>query len=216
MSNKKKVICFDIDGTLLEGNSWLVLTKSLNCSVEKHIELYEDTVSGRRPFEECERELVKLYRNSGKATKENIRHIYSSLTLRKESREVFDYLREKGFLIYLVSGSHKFFVESVARQLNPDGYYSNAELVFDKNDIVSKIDQHIYVQGEIKVEQAREIAKMNDISIKDIYFVGDGENDIDVFIATGKGISVHCSNNFLKKVAWKNIESLDELRSIFN
>lgn len=50
--------------------------------------------------------------------------------------------------------------------------------------------------------------------IRDIFFVGDSENDIDVFMATGKGISVHCSDDYLKKVAWKNLETLDQLGEI--
>lgn len=211
---KKKVICFDIDGTLLDGNSWLLLTKGLGCSVEKHVELYEDTVSGKRPFVECERELVEIWRKSGKASRENVKEIYSHLHPRKEAKEVFRYLREKGFLIYLVSGANSFFVEGMANILEPDGYYSNADLVFDKNNIISRINQRIDEQGEIKVDQIKEIAEKNKIAVNDIYFVGDSDNDIDSFIATGKGISVHCSNDYLKEVSWKNIETLDDLKKI--
>lgn len=213
---KKKVICFDIDGTLLDGNSWLLLTKGFGCPVEKHVELYEDTVSGKRPFVECERELVEMWRESGEASRKNVKEIYSHLHPRKEAKEVFSYLKERGFLIYLVSGANSFFVEGMANILKPDGYYSNAELLFDKDDIISRIDQRITEQGEIKVRQVQDIAEKNNLSIKDIYFVGDSDNDIDAFVATGNGISVHCSNDYLKEVSWKKIETLNDLKNIFS
>lgn len=211
----KKIICFDLDGTLIDGNSWLAITEGLNCPVVKHVQLYEDTVSGKIAFEDAERELVGLWRNSGKATKENLKEIYNKTKIRDGVRELFDFLREKGFLIYLVSGSNKFFVEGISKKLKPDGFYSNAEILFDEKGVISKINQRIHEQGEIKVEQVSEIAKNNKVDIKDIYFVGDGENDIDIFIATGKGLSVHTSEEYLKEVAYKNLESLQDIREIF-
>ena len=209
-----KVICFDVDGTLIDGNSWLSLTEGFGCSVSKHVQLYEDTVSGKITFEKAERELVKLWQDSKNATKENLEKIYSNINLRKEAEGVFKHLRNKKYSIYLVSGSNKFFVERIAKKLKPDDCYSSAEIILDKDNIISQIDQKITKQGQIKVDQVNEIAEKHNASIKEIYFVGDSENDIDVFIATGRGISVHCQNDYLKKIAWKNIESLDRLREI--
>jgi len=212
---KPKIICFDIDGTLIDGNSWLLLTDGLGCSVVRHVKLYEDTVSGKITFEAGERELVGIWRNSGKATRATIKEIYEKVRVREGVDDLFNFLRNKGFLIYLVSGSNKFFVEGIAHRLKPDGFYSNAEIIFDKDGVISQIDQRITEQGQIKVEQVTEIAEKNGVNIKDIYFVGDGENDIDVFIATGKGLCVHTSDDYLKKVACKNLESLNEIQEMF-
>lgn len=212
---QKKIICFDIDGTLIDGNSWLLLTEGLNCPVVKHVELYQNTVSGKITFEKSERELVGIWRDSGNATQENLKRIYEKVDVREGVEELFEFLKSKGFLIYLVSGSNKFFVEGIAKRLKPDGYYSNAEIIFDDERIISRIDQRIHEQGQIKVEQVTEIAEKNGLSIKDIYFVGDGENDIDVFIATGKGLSVHTSEEYLKEVAYKNLESLQSIKKLF-
>lgn len=166
----KKIICFDLDGTLIDGNSWLLLTEGLNCSVARHIELYENTISGEITFEESERELVSIWRDSGKATNRNLERIYEEVNLRDEVTELFDFLRDKGFLIYLVSGSNKFFVEGIAKRLKPDGYYANAEIMFDSEGSISGIDQRIHEQGQIKVEQVTEIAEKNNASIQYIYW----------------------------------------------
>jgi len=213
---KKRIICFDLDGTLIDGNSWLAITEGLGCPVIKHVQLYEDTISGEIAFEDAERELVGIWRDSGKATKENLQKIYDKTKIRDGVRELFDFLRNMGFLIYLVSGSNKFFVEGISKQLKPDGYYSNAEIIFDQNGVISKINQRIHEQGKIKVEQVTEIAKNNGVDITDIYFVGDDENDIDVFIATGKGLSVHTSEGYLKEVAYQNLETLEDIRGLFS
>ena len=212
---KSKIICFDIDGTLIKGNSWLLLTEGMGCSVVKHAELYQDTVSGKITFEESERELVGIWRDSGNATRKKLKQIYDKVEVRKGVKELFDFLRDKGFLIYLVSGSNEFFVEGIASRLKPDGYYSNAEITFDSEGVIDRINQRINEQAQVKVEQVTEIAKKNGVSIEDIYFVGDGENDIDIFIATGKGLSVHSSNEYLKEIAYKNLETLDDIKRLF-
>lgn len=213
--SKPRIICFDIDGTLTEGNSWLLLTQCLGCSIPKHTQLYEDTISGKVTFGAGERELVGMWRNSGQANKDRVTQIYESAKIRPGVRKLFDFLRDKGFLIYLVSGSSKLFTESIAKRLQPTGFYADAEIVFDSDGIISQIEQGITEQGQIKVKQVAEIAKQNDVAIEDIYFVGDSENDIDVFLATGKGLSVHSSNDYLKEMAYKDFESLDEIEKLF-
>lgn len=211
---KPKIICFDIDGTLIEGNSWLHITEGLGCPVEMHAQLYEDTISNKITFEVGERKLIDVWRSSRRANRDTFAHIYDNIKFRDCVVELFDFLCEQGFLIYLVSGSNKFFAETVAKKLKADGFYSNTEISFDDNGCVCKIDQKIHEQGQTKVAQVTEIAKDNNVNIKDIYFVGDGDNDIEVFIATGKGLSVHTDNEKLKKVAFKNLKNLDDLRTL--
>jgi HAD superfamily phosphoserine phosphatase-like hydrolase len=209
---KPKIICFDIDGTLIEGNSWLHITEGLGCPVEIHAKLYTDTISNEITFETGERKLIEIWRKSRRATKETFTHIYDNIKIRDGVAELFDFLREQEYLIYLVSGSNKFFAETVAKRLKADDFYSNTEIFFDDEGIVCKIDQKIHEQGQTKVAQVTEIAQNNNTTIRDIYFVGDGNNDIEVFIATGKGLSVHTDNEKLKKVALKNLKNLEELR----
>jgi len=51
---KFQVVCFDVDGTLVDGISWFLLTEGLHCSVEKHIELYSRAKQGELSFAEAE------------------------------------------------------------------------------------------------------------------------------------------------------------------
>lgn len=45
-------------------------------------------------------------------------------------------------------------------------------------------------------------------------FVGDSENDIAVFKATGRGIAVHPFKEQLESLAWKKIDSLEQIKKI--
>lgn len=59
-----------------------------------------------------------------------------------------------------------------------------------------------------------ELARRLKIAVEEVVFVGDSWNDVEVFEFTGKGISVHSTNEELRKVVWKEIDSLKQIREI--
>ena len=48
----------------------------------------------------------------------------------------------------------------------------------------------------------------------EVVFVGDGENDIEVFKKIRHGVAVNSLSEELKSVAWKNIFSLGQIKDI--
>ena len=84
--DKVKLVCFDVDGTLVDG-VWLLLTKGLGCSPQEHLDIFHQAKNGEITFIEGERLLTKMYQDSGNATKPFIRSIFKKVKLRKEAKE---------------------------------------------------------------------------------------------------------------------------------
>lgn len=200
--NKIKLICLDIDGTLVDGVSWLLLTEGLGYSIQEHLDIFQRAKKGEISFTKGERLLTKMYKAGGNATKPFIREVFKKVKIRPEVKPLIAYLKKKGYLIYLISGAIDLYVEEIAKKLNADGFFANSTLDFGKNGILQKIHYRDN-QGEVKVEQLKEITQKLGVDMKTVVFIGDGENDIEAFKKTGKGIAVHSFNDELKKLLGK-------------
>ena len=213
IKNKIKAVVFDVDGVIFDGNSWLALTKGLGCSLEDHAELYKQARAGELNWQQAERKLVAMYQASGRANRDFISKLCASHKLRPEARDVFEYLKGKGYILCLISGSFDIHVEAAAKQLGVGHWYANATLVFDKVDDLEKV---IYYgdQSQVKVDQLKEFCQKVGIAPTECVFVGDSDNDIGVFQATKHGIAAHCDDEYLKGIAWKECETLNEIKDI--
>lgn len=211
--NKFKLVCFDVDGTLVDGVSWIWLTEGLGCSSKKHIDIFNRATRGEISFTEGERMLTRMYKESGNATRKFIRNLFSEIKPRLEAAEVIFYLKKKNHKVYLISGAIDIYVEAIAEKLEVDGFYANSSLEFDKEGTLSKIHYRDN-QGEVKVEQLRELIEKLKIKTDEVVFVGDSENDIEISKETRHGVAVNSSSEELKSVAWKNIFSLEQIKDI--
>jgi HAD superfamily phosphoserine phosphatase-like hydrolase len=210
----KKIVCFDVDGTFVDGISWYILTEGLGCKKEEHEKIYRDCLDGKITFKEGESQLVKLYQQKGQANYETINQIFANVELREEVFNLMIHLREKGYLVYLISGAIDLYVQKIAEKIQANGWFANSSLGFDDQGNLIKLNYRDG-QGKVKLDQLISLADKLKLDLKkDIYVVGDGENDLEIFQATGHGIAVYCENKELQKVAWKNVETLDEIINI--
>ncbi|UMX47804.1 MAG: HAD-IB family phosphatase [Candidatus Nealsonbacteria bacterium DGGOD1a] len=213
MSNKK-LICFDVDGTLTENkSSWAFLTGNLGCPVEKVVEIYEKTENGSMPFEEGVDCLEKMYFESGKASKQNIQDIFNKISLRDDAKETVDYLKQSGYGVYLISGSIDLYLDIVAQKVEADGFFGHASFDFDNSGALAKIN-YGREQGPTKARQIKELSRKLDVPDRQVIFVGDSRNDIEAFKLTGHGIAIYPYDRELEKIAWKKIKSLSEIKNI--
>ena len=208
-----KLVCFDLDGTLVNGTSWLILSEGLGWSSKEASDVFKQARKGEISFIEAERIFTTKYQESGKANKPFIKEIFDGVEIRKEAKDLISYLKEKGYIIYLISGAIDMYVESISRKLGVDGFYANSTLEFDNKGVLQKINYQDN-QKEVKVEQLKTLVKKLGINIHQVVFVGDSENDIEVFKATKHGIAVHSSNEELKKISWRVVDSLLEIKDI--
>jgi len=208
-----KLVCFDVDETLVDGTSWLILTEGLGCSSEDILNIFNQAREGKTSFIEGERILTKMYQDTNNATKPFIKNLFESINVKPEAKDLISYLKEKGYLIYLISGAIDMYVESIAKKLNVDGFRANSSLEFDNSGVLQRINYREN-QGEVKVGQLQDIINKLGIEVNQVIFVGDSENDIEVFKATGHGIAVHSTNEKLKEAAWRVVDSLLEIKDI--
>ncbi|MDP2860318.1 MAG: HAD family phosphatase [bacterium] len=208
-----KLVCFDVDGTLVDGICWLFLTKGLGCSIESHVDIFQQAKSGKISFRQGEEMLVSMYRQSNQATKVFIEKIFAKVNPRPEAEGLIAYLKKKGYLVYFISGGVDLYVRAVVKKLGADGFFANSRLEFDEEGVLKRF-HYRGNQAKVKARQLKRLIKKLGVGLDEVAFIGDGENDLEVFKLTGKGIAVQSSCEELKKVAWKTVGSLEKIKSI--
>lgn len=211
----KKVICFDVNGTLVEENSWELFTQG-DKLIEKEIEeIFKGYYSGKKLIDDAWGELVVLLKRTGRSNKDFIHSCWvQSNTFKEGARDIVKYLKEKEYQVYLISCSIDIYLECIVEELKIDGFYAGSHLIFDSSGELNKITSECVKGREYKKEKLKELAEKENVAIEDIIFVGDGDNDIGVFEMTKHGIAMGDQNEKLLNCSWKKIKSLTEIKDI--
>ncbi|HVX92589.1 MAG TPA: HAD-IB family phosphatase [Candidatus Dojkabacteria bacterium] len=206
-----KAVCFDLNKTLIKENSWRDLNLAMNVKSEEDDMLMSWGERGIITDSQGQNILLNIYKESGRHSKDNILKVLSNYTYNDYAKEIIKYLESNGFVIFLISGSINILVEKIANELGIKYWKANNEFVFDKKGYLEKINT-LDNDKKAKVFQLKELCKETDISIKDVYCVGDGDNDIEIFKVTGKGITF--SGSKIEKDAWKVINKLEDIKDL--
>jgi phosphoserine phosphatase len=210
--DKIKLICFDLDETLISHSSWKRLGLALGISVEEDKELYREYKNGVTTYQEWNNKILARYQEHEEANREGITKILSKYTYREGSREIVGYLKEKGYILVLISGSIDILVDMVARDLGIPFAKANNTLVFDENDrlknFASETDDVF-----AKANHLKDFCKKLNIEMKECACVADGDNDIEMFRQTGHGITF--KGSIIENESWKVIDSFSDLKDIF-
>ncbi len=207
-----KLICFDVDGTLVKArSSWETLNIGLGCPTECLDEIYQKTESGQMSFAEGVKILEDMYIGSGRASEVFIRGLFDQISLKHDARETIEYAKQKGYRVYLISGAIDIFVEAVAKKAGADGYFAHASLEFDRAGNFSKIK---YSSGQVvtKIARIKELSEKYRVPASEMIYVGDGINDVGAF-ELARGVAVHPYDPALEEIAWKKINELAELKN---
>jgi len=210
--NNIKLICFDLDETLIEKSSWKQLGLALGVSVEKDRELYKDYKSGILTYNEWNDKILEIYLEHEGANRENITKVFSNYTYNKGAHEAVEYLKSKSYILVLISGSVDIMVGIVAKDLGIKYFRANNTFVFDDNDRLQSI--HSDGQDEhAKLAHLEAFCEMLGVDIKECACIADGENDIEMFKKTEHGVTF--KGSIIEKDSWRIIDSFDDLKSIF-
>lgn len=207
-----KLICFDLDQTLITHSSWKELGFALGISYEEDNRLYKEYESGKLTYDEWNNKILKYYLKHKDSTREGIRDILSKYSYTEGVREAVEYLKSKNYILVLISGSIDILVEMVARDLGIKYFKANNTFVFDEKDRL----QSIRTYGDeisAKADHLESISEMLGINIKECACVADGANDIEMFRRTGHGVTWRGSP--IENESWKVLNSLGDLKKIF-
>jgi len=211
----KKIICFDVNGTLIEENSWEILTcgrKEIEAEIEEGFKRY---FKKEITIDEAWRGLVAILKKAGMSSRDYIYNCWGNGgNFKAGAEDIVSYLKEKGYKIYLVSCSIDAYLNHITRKMGLDGVYAGSHLIFDDTGELILIESECMEARGFKKRSLERLAQEEEVDVKDIVFVGDGDNDIEVFKMTEHGIAMGNKNKELIDNSWKQIESLSQIKEI--
>lgn len=204
-----RLVVLDIDNTLTDRNSWAELTLALGASLDDHLAIYRRLGAGQITTAAAARELVDLWRSTGNASRAAIASAFEAMPLRAGAAELVSWLRDNGFRSVLISGSMDIYVAAVARRLGVETWYAGSRLEFDPYGKLSGLTYRLD-QGRAKLEQLQQLCAESGVDIRTVTAIGDGDNDEEIFAATGRGILL-AGDSTGKCPAWRVVATLGEV-----
>jgi HAD superfamily phosphoserine phosphatase-like hydrolase len=207
-----KAVIFDIDGTLSPEVSWLSLTRDLGAPVERHIAIYQDYKAGNTDYETSKQALLRLWQSTGNANHDFFHTLFEQLPLDSAAADVVGLLRSH-YELCIITGSMDMYAAIVAQKLDINTWFANTSLHWESNQLID-MDYELD-QAAKKLEQFLGFCATRGYKPEDCIIVGDGENDLSLFTASGRGVLVGENlSDELRQHSWKVIPSLGELPNL--
>jgi len=209
---KIKLVCFDLNKTLIRENTWFNLNLAMGISRKEDellLKLFDEGIISYKQWQEI---LSLMYKKRGRANLRNITKAISKYTYRKEAKSMVKYLKKKGYQIALISGAMDILVDKVAKELEVGLFEAGNIFIFDNKDYL----ENIVCLGEealVKLRHLQSFCRELGIKLSECACIGDGDNEIELFKKTKHGVTFKGSE--LESIAWKTIEQLSDLKKIF-
>ena len=223
-----KLVCLDLDDTLIDQNSWYKLNIALGLTNEEDQAMYDAYANGNLSYEEWMEKLAALYRERGFATKERVTATLSHYRFKEGARELVKYLKGKGYQLVLLSGSFDMVLESVADTLGITHRKANTSFRFDEHDMLQEVmsagdelDNKLQYLKDFCVEKnpntTCEIGagvQWRWVELDECAAVGDGLSDLKLFQSIERGIALEDAPAAVKEAAWRVVPNLDAVNGL--
>jgi phosphoserine phosphatase len=181
----KRVVVFDMDGTLVVGESIDILAEKLGVAGTVR-EITRDAMEGRLDFSESLRRRVALLKGLPERA---LHEVAAGLEIAPGAPEALRVLKRLGYRLGVVSGGFSIIVEAIRERLGLDFAVGN-RVEIEAGRLTGRLIEPI-LDGEGKARALRAIAEKEGISLQQVVGVGDGANDIPMLQAAGLGIAFH-------------------------
>ncbi len=202
----KRLICFDVDSTLITGEVIEMLAAHAGREAEVAA-VTERAMRGELDFAESLHERVKALEGLPESVLEEVA---SSIQLSRGARTTIRTLKRLGYKAGAVSGGFIQILEPLAKDLQLDFYRANTlEIVNGK--LTGRVIGDI-IDREEKARSIQRFAEAYGLQMHQTVAVGDGANDIDMLSVAGLGIAFN-AKPALKEVADASVNTpfLDEV-----
>ncbi len=191
---RRRLVVFDMDGTLIEGEIIEELAKYANVG-EKVSEITHRAMAGEIEFKEALRARVQLLKGLPVSV---LQEVAGGMKLNTGTYELISTLKAMGFKLALISGGFKFFADCLKEELGLDYIFAN-DLEIKDGILTGRIKGQI-IDREAKGNIVKQLAEKEGLTREEIVAVGDGANDEIMLKNAGLGIAFNASE-LLKKVA---------------
>jgi len=134
-----------------------------------------------------------------------LEQVASQIPLAEGAESLFKTLNHLGYKTAIISGGFTFFGNQLKEKLGIDYVFGN-QLEIQEGRITGKLIGQI-IGAEQKAEILENIAKKENISLKQTIAVGDGANDLPMLSVAGLGIAFK-AKPLVQKVAKHSISNL--------
>jgi len=207
---KYKLVCFDVDGTLVDNvvYSWELFHEYFEVDMEKRKKARDKYYNGDIDYLQWALHDMGMWMEKG-ATRNDFFKAMKNLKLMKGAMETILELKKKGIKLAIVSGSLDIILEKVLpdyKELFDDVFLS--WLIFDKKGklVDAKVTQFDMMQ---KADALIKICKREGIKLSEAVHIGDHHNDIGIAKIVGLPIAFDCKDDELRKIAKVVIEKKD-------
>jgi len=208
--SKYKLVCFDVDGTLIDNVkfSWQIFHDYFQTDKHRREDARNNFLKGNISYLEWAQHDIGMWKEK-KAKKSDFLKALEPLKLMNGAMETLQELKKNGLKLAIISGSMNILLEKFIPdydKLFDDVFLS--KIHFDEEGNISRIEPTEFDMAK-KAEALRQIAKRDNIKLEECVFVGDYLNDLKVIQEAGLGIAFNCKEDELKKVADVVIEKKD-------
>ena len=197
----RRLICFDMDSTLIETE--VIDELAIRAGVGDQVKaITEAAMRGEIDFCESFRQRCALLKGLDVSV---MQEIAENLPITEGVDRLMRILKKVGFKIAILSGGFTYFGNYLKQKYNIDYVYAN-ELEVGNGKLTGRHVGDI-VDGKRKAELLRLIAQVENVDIRQTVAVGDGANDLPMISIAGLGIAFHAKPK-VKATAKQSISTI--------
>ncbi|UVS09451.1 phosphoserine phosphatase SerB [Parabacteroides distasonis] len=197
----RRLICFDMDSTLIETE--VIDELAIRAGVGDQVKaITEVAMRGEIDFCESFRQRCALLKGLDVSV---MQEIAENLPITEGVDRLMRILKKVGFKIAILSGGFTYFGNFLKQKYNIDYVYAN-ELEIENGKLTGNHVGDI-VDGKRKAELLRLIAQVENVDIRQTVAVGDGANDLPMISIAGLGIAFHAKPK-VKATAKQSISTI--------
>ena len=211
---KYKLVCFDVDGTLIDNVtfSWQIFHDYFQTDKHRREDAKNKFFSGKMTYKQWAEHDIELWRERN-AKKEDFFKAIGHLKLMEGAIETLNELKKRSLKLAIISGTINVVLEKFIP--NYEEFFDDvflSRIYFNENGNISRIDATEF-DMDAKSLALKKIAEREKINLKECVFVGDYLNDKKVMQEVGLAIAFNCRYEELREVADVCIDKKD-LREI--